>query len=161
MSSLSPLQPPPTHTAMLVEAMHICCGHLYFFKFENVSDFTVYFSIAKYSITVAFVLHVFSILTLHVGIGGLVKKTSCSIVGLPEYTYSRQPYPQPHGDSIGQLRRRSWWQLQLVAVISVRLLPWSTVCMCWAFRECHRCVFGILCVPRPFEVEAVSLRHIR
>ena len=27
--------------------------------------------------------------------------------------------------------------------------------MCLAFRECHRCVFGVLCVPRPFEVEAV------
>ena len=47
------------------------------------SDFTAYFSIAKNSITVVFVLHAFSILTLHVGIGGLVKKTSCTFVGLP------------------------------------------------------------------------------
>ena len=77
------------------------------------SDFTAYFSIAKNSITVVFVLHAFSILTLHIGIGSLVKKTSCSFVGLPEYTHSRQPYPQPHGDNIGQLRRRSWWQLFL------------------------------------------------
>ena len=50
----------------------------------------------KNSITVAFVLHAFSILTLHVGIGGLVKKTSCSFVGLPEYTHSRQPYLIPN-----------------------------------------------------------------